>query len=329
MRKLNILSILAIGLIIAIFLLTNWGFKLTEEKNQFYEENQVLSQQISALDELKNDLKEEVDTLMNTYNQATKEKEVLEKLLRKTKRKLASTNNEFQQFRMESGTAIQSLKESIHRLVKAKSTLETTIQVTEKANNALLDQAGIDRIVFKKIMHGSGDQKIAFKALQREFAVVEEKREEAAKERAARSRMVKSNQRPKRIDRKTLRATAFRTETEMKSGKITAKAKRVKRIVVSFDLQDVPKVQLGEQELYLVIKDDKKRLLDKDAPTVKVRIKGLLQEFRVIKTKKVDLQAAKRVFFRFEVPSRLEAGYHKVEVYAKSGLLGKTSFRVE
>ncbi len=327
MRKLNILSILFIGLIIAVFLLTNWGFKLTEEKNQFYEENQVLTQQISALDELKNDLKEEVDTLMNTYNQATKEKEVLEKLLRKTKRKLASTNNEFQQFRMESATAIQSLKESIHRLVKAKSTLEKTIQATEKANNTLLDQAGIDRMVFKKIMYGSGDQTVAFKALQREFAAVQEKREEAARERAVRK--IKSNQRPKSIDRKVLRATAFRTETEMRSGKITAKAKRVKRIVVSFDFQDIPTDQLGEQELYLVIKDGKKKLLDKNAPTVKVRIKGLLQELRVIKTKKVDLQTAKRIFFKFDVLERLEAGYHKVEVYAKSGLLGKTSFRVE
>lgn len=329
MRKLNILSVLAIGLIIAVFLLTNWGFKLTEEKNQFYEENQVLVQQVSALDELKNDLKEEVDTLMNTYNKATKEKKVLERLLRKTKRKLASTNNEFQEFRMESATAIQSLKESIHRLVKAKSTLETTIQTTEKANDVLLDQAGIDRMVFKKIMYGSEDQTLAFKALQREFAAVQEKREEAARERVFRAIKVKSNQRPKSINRKSLRATAFRTETEMKSGKITAKAKRVKRIVVSFDVQDIPTDQLGEQELYLVIKDNKKKLLDKDAPTVKVRIKGLLQERRVIKTKKVDLQAEKRVFFRFDVPERLEAGYHKVEVYAKSGLLGKTSFRVE
>lgn len=329
MRKLDILFVLSLGLGITVFLLLNWGFTLTEEKNQFYQENQTLAQQISALDELKNDLKEEVDTLMNAYNQVTKEKEFLEKLLRNTKRKLANSNTDFQQFRMESATAIQSLKESIHRLVKAKSTLETTIQVTEKSNNALLDQAGINRVTFKKIMYSSEDQTVAFKALQREFTVVQEKREEAARERAARAISVKSNQRLKSIDRKILRATAFRTETEMRSGKITAKAKRVKRVVVSFDLQEVPKAQLGEQKLHLVIKDAKKRLLDKDAPTVKVRIRGLLQEIRVIKTKKVVLEKQQRVIFRFEVPERLEAGYHKVEIYAQSGLLGKTSFRVE
>lgn len=329
MRKLDILFVLTLGLGIAVFLLLNWGFTLTEEKHQVYQENQVLAQQISALDELKNDLKEEVDTLMSMYGQVSKEKEYLERLLRKSKRKLTSTNNEFQQFRMESATAIQSLKESIHRLVKAKSTLETTIQATEKANNTLLDQAGIDRAVFKKIMYASEDQAVAFKALQREFAMVKEKREEAARERVVKAIKVKSNQRPKSINRKTLRATSFRTETEMRSGKITAKAKRVRRVVVSFDLQNVPKEQLGEQELYLVIKDTKKKLLDKNAPTVKVRIKGLLQEKRVIKTKKVVLENQQRVIFRFDVLERLEAGYHKVEVYAKSGLLGKTSFRVE
>jgi len=329
MRKLDILFVLTLGLGITVFLLLNWGFTLTKEKNQFYQENQVLSQQISALDELKNDLKEEVDTLMNTYGQVTKEKECLERLLRKSKRELAVTHNEFQQFRMESATAIQSLKESIHRLVKAKSTLETTIQATEKANNTLLDQAGIDRAVFKKIMYASNDQTKAFKALQREFAMVQEKREEAARAKVVRAIKVKSNQRPKKINRKILRATSFRTETEMRNGKITAKAKRVKRVVVSFDLQEIPKEQLGEQELYLVIKDAKKRLLNKDAPTVKVRIRGLLQEVRVVKTKKVILEKEQRIIFRFDVPQRLEAGYHKVEVYAKGGLLGKTSFRVE
>ncbi len=329
MRKLDILFVLTLGLGITVFLLLNWGFTLTEEKNQFYQENQTLSEQVAALDELKNDLKEEVDTLVNAYGQVNKEKEYLERLLRKTKGKLSNEEDDCEEFRIESASAIQSLKESIQRLLAAKSTLETTIKATEKANNVLLDQAGIDRAVFKKIMYDSENQTIAFKALQREFAMAQEKREEAAKAKAVKLIKVKSNQRPKNIARKTLIATSFRTETEMRNGKITAKAKRVRRVVVSFDLQDVPKEQFGEQALHLVIKDGKKKLLDKNAPTVKVKIKGLLQEVRVIKTKKVVLEKEQRVVFKFDVPRRLQAGYHKVEVYAKSGLLGKTSFRVE
>jgi len=329
MRKLNILSVLAIGLAGAVLLLTNWGFKLSEQKNQFHQQNQELSEQVKAMDDLKNDLQEEVDTLMNAYGQVQKENELLEKLLRNTKRKLTSTTANFQQFRMESQTAMQTLKQSIQQLVKAKSTLEITLQEKTKTNDVLLKQAGIDRTTFKKIMSGSENQELAFKELKKEFAVIQEKRADLAKARAARRLMVKANQKPKNVVKKKLLATGFRTETEMKNGKLTAKAKRVRKIKVSFDLNEVSEDLLGQQEVYLVIKDGKGKILAKDAETVKVRIKGLVQEIRVIKKKTIELEKDQRVHFRFDVDDRLEDGYHKVAVYAKSGLLGKTSFRVE
>lgn len=328
MRKLNILSILAIGLAVAVLLLTNWGFTLSEEKNHFIQQNQELSEQVTALDELKNDLQEEVDTLMNAYGQAVKENELLEKLLNNTKRKLTSTTANFQQFRMESQNAIQSLKQSIQQLVKAKSTLEITIQEKTRTNDVLLEQAGIDRATFKNIMDSSENQELAFTELKKEFAVIQEKRAELARARAAKRLLVKNtNQKPTVV--KQLLATGFRTETEMKNGKLTSKAKRVRKIVVSFDLNDVADSFLGEQELYLVIKDGQRKLLTEDAETVKVNIKGLLQEIRVVKTRKVEIEKSQRIHFRLEVSDRLEEGYHKVAVYSKNGLLGETSFRME
>ncbi len=328
MRKLNILSVLAIGLAIAVFLLTNWGFKLSEEKNHFIQQNQDLSEQVTALDELKNDLQEEVDTLMNAYGQAVKENELLEKLLNNTNRKLTKTTANFQQFRIESQTAIQSLKQSIQQLVKAKSTLEITIQEKMRTNDVLLEQAGIDRATFKTIMDSSENQELAFTELKKEFAVIQEKRAELARARAAKRLLVKkTNQKP--VVSKPLLATGFRTETEMKNGKLTAKAKRVRKIVVSFDLNEVDDDFLGEQELYLVIKDGKRKILTDDAETVKVMMKGLLQEIRVVKTRKVEIEKSQRIHFKLDVSDRLEEGYHKVEVYSKKGLLGETSFRVE
>lgn len=329
MRKLNIVSALAVGLAIGVLLLTNWGFKLTEEKKQIHQKNQALSEQVSALDDLKNELNQEVDTLMNAYDQASKENDLLKKLLKQSETKLASAKAGFQQFKKESTTAIQSLKASIQRLVQTKSSLESTIQKTTKANDMLLSQAGIDRTTFKEIMSSSDDPEVAFVQLENAFKIVQEKKAAAARKRAVKKVKVKANQKPKEVDRKVLRATAFRSETEMKNGKLTAKAKRVKKIVVSFDLEEVPTNQLGEQELYLVIKDAKNKLLKKDGETVKVKLKGLLQEIRVVKTRKVTLENQQRVHFRFDVPERLAEGYHKVEVYSKNGLLGKTSFRVE
>jgi len=328
MRKLNISSVLAIGLAFAVLLLTNWGFKLSEEKNQFIQQNQDLSEQVTALDEFKNDLQEEVDTLMNVYGQAVKENELLEKLLNNTKRKLTKTTANFQQFRMESQNVIQSLKQRIQQLVKAKSTLEITIQEKTRTNDVLLEQAGIDRTIFKNIMNSSENQALAFTELKKEFAVVQEKRAELARERAARRLLVKGGQKPNTLKKKKLLATNFRTETEMKNGKLTAKAKRIRKIKVSFDLNEVREDLLGTQELYLVIKNGKGKILAKDAETVRVKIKGLVQEIRVVKKKTVELEKSQRTHFRFEVgQDRLEEGYHKVAVYSKDGLLGKTSFR--
>ncbi len=329
MRKLNAVSVLAVALAFGVLFLTNQGFKLTEEKEQILQKNQTLVSQISELDELKIELNREIDTLMNEYTQATEENDLLKKLLKNSKQKLAATTSNFQQFKLASTSAIQSLKESIQRLVKTKTSLETNIQKTNEANDVLLDQAGIDRTVFKQIMSSSDDPTVTFQQLENEFKVVKERREEAARARAARRVKVKSNQKPKEVDRKVLKATAFRTETEMKNGKLTAKAKRVKKVIVSFDLHDVPASDMREQAIYLVMKGANGKLLNKDAETVKVMIEGRKQEIRVVSTKKVILDKKQRVFFRFEVPDRLEEGYHKVEIYTAAGLLGKTSFRVE
>ena len=327
MRKLNILSVLSLGLTVVVLLLTNWGFKLSEEKNRIYQENQTLSEQVKALDNLKEDLQEEVDTLMNAYGQAIKENELLEKLLNDTARKLTSNTTNFKQFRMESQTTIQSLKQSMLRLIRAKSTLEITLQEKTRTNDVLLEQAGIDRTTFKTIMKVAGTQEMVFQELQKEFAVVQEKRAEFA--RTTKRLLIKANQRLFNARSKQVSATDFRVETEMKNGKVTAKAKRVRKIIVSFDLNEVPDDFLGEQELYLVIKNTKRELLKKNAEIVKVRLKGLLQDIKVVEKRAIVLELSQRIPFQFELTDRLEAGYHKVEVYSKDGLLGETSFRVE
>lgn len=324
MSKLNISSVLVIGLAFAVLFLTNWGFTLSDEKNQIIQQNQDLLEQINALDGLKNDLQEEVDTLMNDYGQAVKENELLEKLLNNTERRLSNTTTNFQQFRMESQSAIQSLKQSIQRLVKAKSTLEITIQEKTKANEVLLEQAGIDRTTFKSIMNSSGNQELAFKALKKEFAVIRGKRARTAK----RLLVKHTNQKPSSVTKQLL-ATDFRTEAEMKNGKLTAKAKRVRKIVVSFDLNKVNDSFIGQQELFLVIKDGHRKLLAKDAETVKVMMNGLMKEIRVVKKRTVDIEKSQRIHFGFEVSDRLTEGFFKVEVYSKNGLLGETSFRLE
>ena len=328
MRKSTLLSILTVGLFIAVLFLANWGTTLSEDKQRIYQQNQSLSTQLTALEELKKDLQHEVDTLKVSYGQVNQEKDYLEKLLHKTKTKLANTQSDFNEFRTESENAIQSLKEAIKKLLNAKSVLEKTIQTTNDTNDLLLKEAGIDRTIFRQIMTSSENKEVVLEQLKNEFKVVQEKRAEAARARAATRLKVKSPA-PKVVERKVMRATAFRSETKMRNDKLTVKAKKVRKIEISFDLKDVPDNQLGEQELYLVVKNGKQKLLVDDAKTVKVKIKGLIREIRVVETKKVNLEKDQRVRFRLEIADRLEEGYHKVAVYSKDGLLGETSFRID
>ena len=98
----------------------------------------------------------------------------------------------------------------------------------------------------------------------------------------------------------------------------------------SFDLEQVPDDYLGEQELYLVIMDERRHQIFKtNKQTVNVSIKGLMQPIKVGQTKAVILEKKQRVHFDFEVEHKLKEGYYLIYVYVKSGLLGETSFRVD
>lgn len=327
MMKLNGFAVLSLGLVMAILLLTHWGLKVKEEKIIIQEEKQQLSKEITALEELKYSLQVNVDSLMGVYGKVVKENELLKKLLYHTNTKLIKDKYDFNEFRLESATAIHSLKESVQRLLKAKSTFENTIQATEKENELFLAQAGIDRLTFDEILFTSDEPEVVFQELQEEYTYVVTNKKDV--EANARLRRIRANQKPRAIDKKTLRATAFRTELERNGGKATIKGKRVKRILISFDLDQVPDEYLGEQELYLVIQDERRQIIYDNGKMAHVSIKGLMRSMKVVQTKVDTLEKKQRITFDFEVKRKLGKGYYLSYVYAKSGLLGKTSFRVD
>lgn len=327
MMKLNGFAVLSLGLVMAILLLTHWGIKVKEEKAIIQEEKKQLSNEITALEGLKYTLQIEVDSLMGLYGKVAQENELLKKLLYDTNTKLIKSKYDFNEFRLESATAIHSLKESVQRLVKAKSTFENTIQATQKENELFLAQAGIDRSTFDKILITSDEPEVVFQELQEAYTYVVANRKDA--EANARLRRIRANQKPRAIDKKTLRATGFRTELERNGGKATIKGKRVKKILISFDLEQVPDEYLGEQELYLVIQDDRNQIIYNNGKPAKVSIKGLMQSMPVVQSKRSTLEKKQRITFDFELKRKLGKGYYIVLVYAKSGLLGKTSFRVD
>lgn len=326
MNKLSLFKIASILLLGTTLFLGNWGFQMSENNKVITEENQTLSKEVEELNDLKETLKAEVDSLMVSYEKVTEEKTVLQELLGNTKTKLAKTTSAFQQFKETTGNTILTLKEQIQQLFRTRVSLEETIKETNIANNVLLEDAGIDRSTFEGIMSGSEDKEVAFKQLLAEYKVAQKRKNEL--EIANRVSQIKANLKPKEIYLEALRATAFRVELEMKNGKATSKAKRVKMIKLSFELNDVPEKYLGTQELFLVIKDEQRKLLTKKDATVTINTSGNAEIIKTTSSRTLELDNNQRVRFNYDVDEKLDPGFYSITIYAKDGLLGKTSFKV-
>lgn len=327
MKKLNILAVIAILLGISTFYLYDKKSVLTKEKQTIYAKNQILTGQIAELEELRASLKAEIDSLSHSFGKVVEEKKVIEKLLQKSKVKLAKTKIDFQDFKAASNTKILSLKESIQQLFRSKASLEVTIQETTQTNDLLLKEAGIDRATFDNIMSSSDDREVAFQQLTKEYRAVQQRARDLA--RAKDRKKVKVNLQPKAAYVKPMLATSFRVELEGRNGKVTARGKKVKNIKVSFELNEVDKANLGKQELYLVIKDETQKLITSNNQAIKVNLEG--KEVTIITTlsRHVDLEENQRVRFVYDVDEKLAKGYYSVYIYTKNSLLGETSFRVE
>ncbi len=326
MKKLNMFAIVAILLAIVSLFLTNWGMQLSKQNQTILVENQQLFGQIKELDDLKENLQKEVDNLVVSYEKVTEEKQVLEELLQQTATNLAKTTANFQQFKIASSETVSSLKENIQRLFQTKTALEVTIKETKEANDVLLSESGLDRATFEAIMNGTGDKEAAFQELVAAYKLAQEKAME--EEMVARLNKMKANLKPREIYLTAFSATAFRVELENRAGKPITKGKRVKQVKVSFDVNKLPAKYFGAQELYLVIKDARNELLSNEEQPTEIVVGDTKEKVKISQSRKVDLEVSQRLRFNYEVMEKLKEGYYSVYVYAKAGLLGKTSFRV-
>lgn len=125
------------------------------------------------------------------------------------------------------------------------------------------------------------------------------------------------------------KATSFRVEMERKTDKLTAKARRVRNLTVSFDLADVPEQYRGPQKLYLVITDANSKPIAAANPT-KVTISAPTGDIPIIaqQTRTVNLVETQRMTFNYKLEEKLKAGNYIAAVYCDSGLLGASSFRL-
>lgn len=165
--------------------------------------------------------------------------------------------------------------------------------------------------------------------------VSENQRLQAENERLARNIAVLEKDNRELQDRLTAAAAAgqkagnFRVEMVRKNTKVTAKAKRTKEIIVSFDLPAGMAAQpAGSSTLYLVVLDPKtKPVKNKTAEEIRLDDGELIIP---IKSKAIDMSKnPQSVSIGVNLDGKVKTGgIYKVQVYTNAGLIGAAQIRM-
>ncbi|GIV34448.1 MAG: hypothetical protein KatS3mg031_1983 [Chitinophagales bacterium] len=124
------------------------------------------------------------------------------------------------------------------------------------------------------------------------------------------------------------RANNFRVEVFRKrKDKLTVSAKKVHTVSVTFDHNLAPLASLGNQEVFVVLKDKNGKVLKSDkSGKTSVQIEGAQKELEY--TTFETIQSGKTMTIRFMPEEELSADIYTVDVYTKDNYLGSVKFRL-
>jgi flagellar basal body-associated protein FliL len=305
MKAKDILIVVTIILSILLLVAAWWGFSQRTANQQLESHNETLTQEISDLEELKVELQSEVDSLEIAYETLSLENDSLSNSLTDSKLRVGRRDKTISKLKKSSNASkaeISNLKAEIQALLEEKATLANSIASLQMENDSLRTRTGL---------------------LEADLGI-------SKQENAALTNLNRTMQGD--IDNLTLanfKATAFQVELERKNTKVTAKSRKVKKILVSFDLTNVPAKYQGVRPLYLVITDDKATPIKLENPiNATVSVNGQVNEILAAEAKEVKIEENQRLSFSHEMSNKLAKGYYRVIVYTDIGLLGASNFRL-
>lgn len=261
---------------------------------------------IAALEQEKSLLSAQIDSLNLAYSTVRAENDSLQGAVTKFEHIVAQKSAALEQLRKKNNRNVKDLREQVAAMQQAKTELETVVSLLRSENAQLRAE--------NQQLAGENEQLRGDKeALSEKVSDLSEKLED----------QIRKTQSAK------FKATAFRVEVEKKGDKLTTRAKKVREIMVSFDLADVPETYQGPQKLYLVISDDKGRPIQSANP-VKATIEAPSGPVEIIaqQVKTINIGEIQRLSFAYKLDDRLAKGSYIAAIYSEKGLLGISSFRL-
>jgi len=262
-------------------------------------ENQHHEVVLDSLAQVKLDLEKNLEQLESDFSILRTENDTLANRLESSTNIIAEKELAIQEIKTQSIREESALRAQVQRLQTLKDRYETIIDVLAQKNTALSAE--------NARLRGEAD------SLNTQIS-------ELGRQLEAQIRQTLSAK---------YKATAFRVEMERRNDKLTLRAKRTRELKVSFDLNNVPAMFQGNQQLYMAITDDKGIPIPIDNP-IQATIKTEKGNVAIIAqaTRLQNVIENQHILLSYKLDDRLKKGTYIVSVYSEKGLLGVASFRL-
>lgn len=297
------LIILAVILGLLLLVSAYWGWNNNKAKNALEQDKIELSGELDELNELKDDLATEVDSLQLAYETLYEENTSLAGSLSEAESKIASKDAAIRNEKKRSASEVNNLRAEIQDLLATKSDLQQSIFDLQAENDSL---------------------KAVTQLLTEDLSVARNENQELANL----NRTIQDE--VSRLTLDNFKASAFQVEVENKKGtKVTAKSGKARRIRVSFDLTNVPEEYQGLRTIYLTIADDKGTPVKAANPIqAKISVNGQAMDLIAVAAQEENLGISQRLSFTHDLEEKISAGFYRVTAYTDIGLLGASTFRL-
>lgn len=298
-------NVLAIILAILLLIAGWWGWVQNSSKRGLQKENTRLSAELKDLNDLKEDIAEEVDSLEEAFAVLSEENASLQNSLDDAASQIARKNAAVKTAERKVATSvneINNLRAEIQGLLESKEELEVSINELQFENDSLKTLAG----VLKKDLTKARADNAALANLNRSM-----------------------EEELKRLTLSNFKASAFQVEIERRKPKVTSKSKLARRILVTFDLTNVPAEYHGVRPVYMAITDRNGNPINTENPVqATIAVNGQTMELIAVKSQNVNVGESQRLKFKHDLNPRLKEGYYRVSAYTDIGLLGSSTFRL-
>ncbi|MEO6759581.1 MAG: hypothetical protein ABIO24_09015 [Saprospiraceae bacterium] len=296
------------GIVIALLLLLSaaMGYFFWQKSRTYVQENEKMEAEKNQLASDKARIEHSLDSLATSYADLRMENETLRGKITTTAALIQEKDAVIRQIRGTNAADLKQLRDQVGTLEKTKIEYETIISALRGENESL--KAENQRLTGENA------------ALKGNNTALNTQVEGLAKQLEEQIRKTQSA---------TFKASSFRVTPTRRNDKLTAKARRVRGIDVSFDLADVPVSYQGTQKLYLVITDEKGNpIIGEGSTKTTVHAPTGPVDITAQQMKAVALETMQRLSFNYKFDERLKSGSYVIAIYCDQGLLGASSFRL-